>query len=564
LRVFHNNSTSADPVAQYAWYVNDQPTAATADLSYALPAGIHQLALVVTTNAGCTDSLAARITVDSMVAGFTIDRAIRCGDDRTIAFTNTSQGHFSIASYAWDFGDANTSTNSNPVHTYATPGSYPVTMLATSTTGCTAGFTAATPVKIFTKPVVQINGEVEKCAQQSIDFQSNISSEDQIIQYTWKLNGNTISSTDAASWYFNNAGLYDLAFTVNTKYGCQVTDDTAITIHALPVPAASPKDTTVCIGSLVPLQAYDGSQYSWQPITNLQNTTTATPIVTAMQATRYYVTVTNTFGCVQKDSVQIVVDDKVRLQHSNNVLICRSDQTRLNASGNTNHLEWTPVTGLNNPHNASTMASPNQTTNYQVVGYSRNTCPNDTGFVLVTVADLPVVDLGPDRTVDAGQVITLSPRVSADVVNYNWWPADGLNCTTCNAPQLVADKDIVYHLRVTTQYGCESEDDVRIIVPCGKGAVYIPNAFTPNGDGKNEVFSIRGYGIQRVKSFRIFNRWGQLVFGRENFLPNDRNSGWDGTFNGKPADPGAYVYITEVTCNEGKSIVMKGTVLLIR
>ncbi|HEX6431163.1 MAG TPA: gliding motility-associated C-terminal domain-containing protein, partial [Niastella sp.] len=137
-------------------------------------------------------------------------------------------------------------------------------------------------------------------------------------------------------------------------------------------------------------------------------------------------------------------------------------------------------------------------------------------------------------------------------------------CTGCNAPQFVADNDIVYHLRVTTQYGCESEDDVRIVVPCGKGAVYMPNAFTPNGDGKNEVFNIKGYGIQRVKSFRIFNRWGQLVYGRGNFLPGDRKFGWDGMFNGRPADPGAYVYIAEVTCNEGKPIVVKGTVMLIR
>jgi gliding motility-associated-like protein len=358
--------------------------------------------------------------------------------------------------------------------------------------------------------------------------------------------------------------LYNLAFTLNTKYGCQVTEDTVITIHTLPVPAASPKDTTVCIGSLVPLQAFDGSLYNWQPATNLQNATTATPVATAVSTTRYYVTVTNTFGCVQTDSMRIVVDEKVQLQQSNDELICRGDQTRLLASGNTNRFEWTPVAGLSNPRSASTAASPNQTTNYQVVGYSRNTCANDTGFVLITVADLPVVDLGPDRTIDAGQVVTLSPTVSADVVKYNWWPATGLSCTSCKTPQFVADNDIVYHLRVTTQYGCESDDEVRIVVPCGKGAVYMPNAFTPNGDGKNEVFTIKGYGIQRVKSFRIFNRWGQQVFGREHFLPNDRRFGWNGTFNGKPAEAGAYVYIAEVTCNENKPIVVKGTVMLIR
>jgi hypothetical protein len=188
--------------------------------------------------------------------------------------------------------------------------------------------TTVAPVKIFTKPVVLINGDVEKCAQQSIIFHSNVSSEDQVIQYTWTLDGSTIISADTATHYFDNAGLYDLTFTVNTKYGCEVTGDTAITIHALPVPAASPNDTTVCIGSLVPLQAYDGSQYSWQPIANLRDAATATPVVTAVQSTRYYVTVTNSFSCVQKDSVRIVVDEKVQLQSSNDLLICRGDQTR--------------------------------------------------------------------------------------------------------------------------------------------------------------------------------------------------------------------------------------------
>ena len=67
-----------------------------------------------------------------------------------------------------------------------------------------------------------------------------------------------------------------------------------------------------------------------------------------------------------------------------------------------------------------------------------------------------------------------------------------------------------------------------------------------------------------MKSFRIFNRWGQVVFSRENFLPNDRYAGWDGMINGRIAEPGAYVYIAEVTCNEGKPGVVKGTVMLIR
>ena len=556
-------------ISTYAWDYGDgtpvQSSIADSVVNHVYPlAGKFLPNIILTSPEGCVFTLKVTdtIIVDSAYAAFSIDRPVRCFNDLAVQFTNQATTAFGAVRYKWLFDDGQESSQTNPLYTYSTAGAYDITFIVNSYYGCSDTTTA--PLKIFANPVVQINGEVEKCAQQTIDFHSTINSEDEIIQYTWKLDGNNISSADTASHYFDNAGLYNLAFTVNTKYGCEVTDDTAITIHALPVPAASPKDTTVCTGSLVPLQAHDGTQYSWQPVPNLQDATTATPIATAVQTTWYYVTVTNTFGCEQKDSIHIVADQKVQLQHSNDVLICRGDQTRLNASGNTNQFEWTPLAGLNSANNASTLASPDQTTKYAVVGYSRNTCANDTGFVLVTVADLPVVDLGPDRTIDAGQVTTLSPTVSADVVKYNWWPSTGLSCTTCNAPQFITDNNIVYHLRVTTQYGCEAEDDLRIIVPCGKGAVYMPNAFTPNSDGKNDVFQIKGYGIQRVKSFRIFNRWGQLVFVRENFLPNDRNSAWDGTYKGRPADAGAFVYIAEVTCNEGKPIVVKGTVVLIR
>ncbi len=557
-------------ISTYAWDFGDgtpvQASPADSVVNHLYPlAGKFLPNIVLTSPEGCAFTLQAAdtIIVDSAYAAFHIDRPVRCYNDLGVQFTNQSATAFGPATYEWQFGDGQGAAQVNPLHTYNTPGKYDVALIVNSYYGC-ADTLRTNTVKIFTKPVIQINGEVEKCAQQTIHFLSTEHSEDPVVQYTWKLDGNTISSAGTASHYFASAGLYTLDLTVRTTNGCEVNADTAIVIHALPVPGASPKDTTVCTGSRVPLQAHDGVLYNWQPANDLQGAATATPVATAVLTNKYYVTVTNGFGCVQKDSVRIVADEKVQLRQSNDVLICRGDETRLTAGGNTNRWEWTPVTGLNNPHSASTKASPDTTTRYQVVGYSLNTCPNDTGFVLVSVADLPVVDLGPDRTTEAGQVITLSPTVSTDVVKYNWWPAGGLNCTDCKTPVFVADNDIVYHLRVITQYGCASEDDVRITVACGKGAVYVPNAFTPNSDGKNDVFTIKGYGIQRVKSFRIFNRWGQVVFKRENFSPNDRSFGWDGNINGRMAAPGAYVYIAEVTCNEGKAVVVKGTVMLVR
>lgn len=564
VKTFTNQVRSVDPIDHVSWYIDGAFAGNGPHLAYPLTAGTHTIALTATTINGCIDSAAHRILADSLVADYTIDRAIRCGDDRTIAFNNLSTAFLGIAAWKWEMGDHTTSAATHPVHTFAIPGSYSTSLILYGNSGCNDTFSVSQPVKIYTKPVFNIVGQMEKCAQTAIGYTASILSEDSISQYTWKLNNNIISHNDSVSHYFDQAGDYNLAFTVNTRYGCEETVDTTITIRPLPVPAASPQDTTVCIGSLVPLHAADGTQYTWWPQTNLQNAGSSNPVATAVANTRYYVQVTNNFGCVQRDSIMIRVDSKVNLQHSNDAIICRGERTRLSASGNTQHFAWTPATDLDNSLIASPWASPQQTTTYEVTGYSNNTCPNETGRVTVTVGSIPTVDLGPDLTVEAGQPIDFKPVTSSDVISYRWQPATELSCNTCSSPRLIADKDASYRLTVSTQYNCTASDEIRITVVCGKGAVYIPNAFTPNGDNNNDVFYIKGYGIQKVKSLRIFNRWGQIVFSRENFSPNDKNAGWDGKVNGQIPASGTFVYITEVVCNENKVLPLKGTVLLLK
>jgi gliding motility-associated-like protein len=563
-KTFTSQVRSADPVAQLAWYIDGSFAGNNAQLSRPLTAGTHIIALSATTIHGCTDSAAHRIITDSLVADYTISNAIRCGDDRTIPFQDRSSAHFGIAGWKWDMGDNTSYTTASPTHTYATPGAYPTSLVIFSNTGCTDTFNITQPVKIYTKPIFNIVGAIEKCAQTGIAYTANINSEDSIINYTWQLDNTIIGNKDSVYYYFPQAGNHLLTFTVNTKYGCQETTDTAITIRPLPVPAASPKDTTVCIGSLVPLHASDGIQYNWWPQTNLTNPASSSPVATANTSTRYYVEVTNNFGCVQKDSIMIHADSKVSLQHSNDAIICRGDRTRLSATGNARQFEWTPSTGLSDNTIASPWASPQITTLYQIVGYSTNTCPNDTGFVKVIVGDIPTVDLGPDRSVEAGQIVDLRPATSTDVIRYNWQPSTGLSCNTCSTPRLIADKEISYRLTVSTQYNCQASDDIRIFVTCGKGSVHIPNAFTPNGDNNNDFFYIKGYGLSKIKSLRIFNRWGQMVFNRENFSPNDKNAGWDGKVKGQVPESGAFVYVAEVICNEGKVLPLKGTVMLLK
>ena len=559
----NSNIKTVDSILSYLWKIDNEVMSPNASpmINYRIP-GQHTISLNVKTNTGCEAAVNKTIVIDSVKALFSINQNVFCGLAE-VNFKNESL-HMSDVQYKWQFGDDGVSNNENPVHQYVSSGLYSPKLTVQSVMGCKDSFMVDQPIKVYKAPQVDISGDDERCAEVLLHYAANVLSEDTVSAYTWKLNNNTIGTTNSINNFFVKAGSYDIAVTINTKNGCTVTGTKHLTIDPLPIPAASP-DTTICIGSTIQLHANDGVQYQWTPTTGLQQSTSANPIANPKKNTTYYVTVTNGSGCIKKDTVEVLVNERVDLKVSNNAIICRGEKVDLIATGNTKQFSWSPLAGLNNPNIANPVASPDQNTTYQVIGYSTNVCKNDTGFVKIVVGDIPRVDLGPDITVDAGSMINLKPVVSSDVVKYFWSPKEGLSCDACFSPTVISDKDKTYKLMVETIYGCQASDEVNIKVLCGKGAVYIPNAFSPNGDGKNDVFYIMGYGIQKVKSFRIFNRWGQQVFNRENIAANDRSNGWNGLVNNQPVlGESAYVYIADVICNEGKTVQFKGTVILIR
>ena len=107
-------------------------------------------------------------------------------------------------------------------------------------------------------------------------------------------------------------------------------------------------------------------------------------------------------------------------------------------------------------------------------------------------------------------------------------------------------------------------DTLNIKVFCNSSQVYIPNSFSPDGDGLNDIFMVRASGIMQVKSFRIYSRWGELVFEKTNIKPNDPLAGWDGRVKGVIMGPDVYAYTAEVICDNGTPYFMKGTVTLLR
>ena len=335
-----------------------------------------------------------------------------------------------------------------------------------------------------------------------------------------------------------------------------------ITVNPTPAIVAS-NNTNVCLGRTVQLSATGGAQYSWSPANLLSCTNCANPVSTPVDSIRYVVEGTSAAGCKAYDSVLLSVIKPFRMAVSPGDSLCIGESTGLHAIQANTYL-WSPPAGLNNVNIADPTATPQVTTTYSVVGYDAYNCFTDTGRITIIVGPRPAVEIGADISTQTGTTVTLHPQTqNGPIVSWLWTPATNLSCTDCAEPIATIKDNITYDVTVINNFGCVATDRIRINVFCKSAQVFIPNAFTPDGDGLNDILMVRGSGIS-VKTFRIFSRWGELVFERTNFSANDPKYGWDGKIRGVPATPDVFVYTAEVICDNGMNYIYKGNTTVLK
>lgn len=179
-----------------------------------------------------------------------------------------------------------------------------------------------------------------------------------------------------------------------------------------------------------------------------------------------------------------------------------------------------------------------------------------------------IVNLGPDIEIELGDSTLLDPIIGSElqIDSIIWDPTERLRCNVsdCSEVWVSPFNDIVYTLTVVDTNGCVGSDDIFIQVDKNRN-VFIPNIFTPNGDGTNDVFRVHaGVGVERIKSFQVFSRWGETVFEARDLIPNDiGDDGWDGTFKGDFMNPGVFVYLIEVEFTDGLILLYRGDITLL-
>jgi gliding motility-associated-like protein len=182
--------------------------------------------------------------------------------------------------------------------------------------------------------------------------------------------------------------------------------------------------------------------------------------------------------------------------------------------------------------------------------------------VPMTVSPLPEITPTPNITLPAGQSITLGPQVTGDVNWYSWSPGTGLSDSTIPDPVASPAITTLYTLTVKSAEGCMASATIKVGV---YGNLRVPNAFTPNGDGRNDVFYVLGGPPgSSIEDLWVYNRWGQKIFQAHDAVPGDPGFGWNGMYNGAPASAGVYVYSLTMRYSDGTRQQLQGTVLLVR
>ncbi len=560
-------ASTAGPV-RYAWDFNDGTTVLSRDSiinHIYTETGSYLPVVRMRDSTGCI--LTARAPDSIRIVGsdidFSSDRSLLCGTE-PIQFRNTTRTP-SGTQFKWQFGDGASSNSFSPSHQYTANGLYTITLTSISAFGCKDTLIRTDFVKVVTQPDIGINGSSGLCGSSLVTLSGRIIRSDSLpLTWDWNFdNGSVAGGQNPPQQLFSLPRTYQVRASVTNANGCTDTSYFPLTIHPIPVVDVIP-DTVVCKGSSIVLRTTGAQTYVWQPAQNLSCSTCSNPVATANANTKYFVTGTSSDGCNHTDSIQLIVQQPFRIQTRRyDDTICVGETIEFNVTG-ADRYEWTPTDGLSNPQSNQPRANPEQTTRYRIIGKDIHNCFADTAYLPVMVYPYPLINAGDDRTVNPGTSFQLSTLFSSDVNQWTWTPADDLSCNRCPAPVVTPSFNRTYRITVANPGGCSASDEVEIRLSCDNSNLNLPNAFTPNNDGLNDVLYPKSNGIYSIQSFVIYNRNGEVVFRNGNFMPNVRSAGWNGMFKGMPAAAGTYVYEIVCICNNNNMLRFNGNITLIR
>ncbi len=506
--------------------------------------------LEVTTVDGCTaqDSVyVERKSLAPPVVGLTDDMSICQGDIVQLIAT----GGNSPFQYAWDDSVEGLSCYencSNPLVDIDTTSTF--TVIVTDENGCSS--LGSVTVEVRGSDLDILGNDRTICLGDSV--QLNVSN--QVSNPIWN-NDSSLTCTTCPNPMASP--VETTTYAVNVSYeDCPLTKE--ITVNVMyPDEVSAGEDISICNGQTAELQGEAPNPFMWSDGSSVISTDDLTPEISPSITTEYVISVSEDL-CSISDTVIVEVNNELFME-APDVQTCSGEPVQLTANGlGVETYTWSNPGLLDNPNIANPLATVTETTTFQVIGYNEY-CGETTINVTVEVLEAPQVMLPSTQSYIPDNPIELNLTTDDDgSYSYQWQPNSSLSCMNCQNPTARPEGEVSYTVRVTNAAGCTTEATVllRPLTDCLEDIVTVPTGFTPNQDGKNDKLHV--LGMAEVQLFRVYNRWGEMVF-----ETTDASEGWDGTFKSKPLNTDVYVWYIEAICPiDGSTISKKGDVTLVR
>ena len=557
---------------------------------------------------------AFKFELNSIESVLSSSSASACAN-KPIQFTSSSTNGGDT--FLWYFGDGTKSNLQNPIHSYSVGGTYTVSLVVSSASGCLFPDSTSFQVQIkkFQGGVVQPNQFI--CAKTAYQLEALGGT-----NYKWSpssvLDDPTLPKPTA---------IIDTTTTFQVIVSDSCGSDTLFAKLEVfsTIPKISP-DTSICLGASVQLQITNSITQSWTPIATLTNPTSKNPIAQPLTNTLYYCDSKTLDNCSFHDSVLVEVFYSPPVpQLIDSIKSCRGGELVVVAKGASEYFwtgvginlivgdtlkvipnqdqyyycefknscgvsedsvfvstifpnviagndtticfnsfanvwasgadtyHWYPVNSIDNATNSQTVVRPDSTTIYYVIGKDIIGCL-DTAFVKIIVSPTPIFNVQPFVYAVVGDIVPIS-ATSKLTGTYQWFPNEFVSCTNCQNTFVYPDKNFTYTVQFTDSIGCKVEKEVQLFYD---GNIYVPNSFMPNSTSLNKEFKAITSNLLTFK-MNIFDRWGEIVF-----TSTSPENAWDGTYKDSPCQIGTYVWKIQYTDLNYQKGEMIGHVNLIR
>jgi gliding motility-associated-like protein len=562
----------------YLWQFGDGTTSTLKDPThiYGGSETTYNVKLVIRDRGGCMDSL----TRNRFITTIKPKPAFDIKDTTTICPPLETKFTFKGADYEtayWDFGDGGTSSLLDPNHFYNNYGDFEAKLYLVGYGGCLDSASHMVHVYEPYRNTTWAYSPLDACNELMVDFSITTPPGTSFLFWFGDGAGDTSQATTLHHFY-NSPAFYQPSLVLTDAQDCQVSVGGPYTIKVIGAdPFFGVDRKKFCDSGVVYFTNYTIGN---DPVVNrVWNFGDGSATTSDQDPVHYYdqpgkflasQTVTTQTGCTK------TITDTIRVYRTPEPIIGGDSVACINQPFNFKGLLAVPDTSItwswdmgHATHLTTqdiSLTFPDQG-NYTIYLKATNLlgCTDSTSRNIF-VPPTPDITIEGQPVIPVSTGVTLPVSYGDDVATYTWTPAKNLSCTDCPTPYADPKFTTTYKIKVADVYGCTNSKDITVTVICTGLNYFVPNTFSPNGDGVNDVFAPRGVGLNRINSMKIFNRWGELVFEKMNFLANDRtpSGGWDGTYKGKPASPDVYVYIIEFVCDNAQIVPVKGNIALIR